>query len=395
MIFFVVLLNLSLLLWLGWGAVYQLFFALSGLFFSKKNTQNDAYAPGKTAVFIPACQEDGVIIGTVESVLRQDYPTDCFEVIVIADRLKPATLETLKTFPVSVVEVQFENSTKSKALNAAIEWLGNRRPDFETAVVIDADNHMAPGSLWQMNAVLQAGALAVQGQRAPKNLQSAFAMLDAASESANNHILCRGHRALGLSARLAGSGMAFDFNLFCTVMCQIDAVGGFDKELELRLTQLGVRIEYNEDAIVLDEKVSRSDTFSKQRSRWIAAQFKYARRFVPAAAYALVRHGSLDFFNKAMQMTLPPRLLLPGFLLSGMLINYALLGISDLTVLWSLMLACNLLTFAIALPGFVYQPRHFRLWAQIPAAFFATITALFHVRTASKYFLVTPKSDLF
>jgi cellulose synthase/poly-beta-1,6-N-acetylglucosamine synthase-like glycosyltransferase len=382
-------LEIALLIWLGWGAVYQLFFAVAGLFYK-------AAAPGglqgkvrKTVVFIPAYREDNVILSTARAALQQNYPADQFDVVVIADGLKPATIAALNALPIKVVEVRFEKSTKSRALNAAIQQLGAQA--YETAVVLDADNHMAPGFLEQVNITLAAGNLAVQGIRAPKHMQTAFAMLDAASESANNHILCRGHRVLGFSARLAGSGMAFDFNLFCQVMQKIDAVGGFDKEMELRLTQQGVRIAYNEQAIVLDEKVSKSANFSKQRSRWIAAQFKYAKRFLPAATVELFRHFNFDFFNKAAQMTLPPRLLLPGILLFGTLFN-TLAG-TDMTPYWATLLLFNLAGFAIALPAFVYQARNFRMWIQIPMAFIATLTALLHLKTAYRYFLVTPKND--
>jgi cellulose synthase/poly-beta-1,6-N-acetylglucosamine synthase-like glycosyltransferase len=391
MTLFFTIINISLLVWLGWGALYQFFFAFAGMFYKVSPEVKPAGRFRKTAVFIPAYREDGVILGTVQSALSQDFPTTAFEVIVLADQLKPATLEALRTLPVQVIEVQFEKSTKSKALNAGLRTC--QGGPFETAVVLDADNHMTPGFLRQINASLNAGAQAVQGVRAPKNMQTGFAMLDAASESANNHMLCRGHRVVGLSARLAGSGMAFDFDLFSSLMPQIDAIGGFDKELELRLTQMAIRIEYNENAVVFDEKVSRSASFSKQRSRWIAAQFKYAGRFVPKALVAMIRHGNADFLNKAMQMTLPPRLLLPGALLSGVVLNS--LTDQPIALLWGMLLVSNLLGFAIALPGFVFKAKNFRLWAEVPAAFLATLMALMNLRTAARQFLVTPKNDLF
>jgi hypothetical protein len=47
----------------------------------------------------------------------------------------------------------------------------------------------------------------VQGHRAAKTHKD-FAMLDAISEEINNNIYSKGHRAIGMSSRLAGSGMA-------------------------------------------------------------------------------------------------------------------------------------------------------------------------------------------
>ena len=77
-----------------------------------------------------------------------------------------------------------------------------------------------------------------------KNLDTPLARLDALSEAVNNHVFRRGHAALGLSAALIGSGMAFDYALFAELMAQAEAVGGFDKELELTLTRRGIRIAY-------------------------------------------------------------------------------------------------------------------------------------------------------
>jgi hypothetical protein len=41
-------------------------------------------------------------------------------------------------------------------------------------------------------------------------------------------------------------------------MKNIDAVGGFDKELELKLLKQGYKFEYRDDAICYDEKWSQA-----------------------------------------------------------------------------------------------------------------------------------------
>jgi hypothetical protein len=43
--------------------------------------------------------------------------------------------------------------------------------------------------------------------------------------------------------------MAFLYQLFKNTMKNIDAVGGFDKELELKLLKQGYKFEYRDDAI--------------------------------------------------------------------------------------------------------------------------------------------------
>ena len=77
-----------------------------------------------------------------------------------------------------------------------------------------------------------------------------MALLDAISEEINNHIFRKGHRSLCLSSAIIGSGMAFDYQLFKEYMTTLQAVGGFDKELELKLLHNGYKIDYLPDAMV-------------------------------------------------------------------------------------------------------------------------------------------------
>lgn len=378
------LFTILLLAYLGWAALYQLFYAFAGHFFKKEKGVADGQFR-RFAVLIPAYREDAVIVDTVKAVLRQNYPADLFEVVPIADQLWSTTVSKIKRLGVQPLEVSFEKSTKSKSINAALAQLGN---DFDAVVVLDADNHPVPHFLLRMNEALGKGFLALQGNRVAKNTNSPIALLDGVSEAVNNHLLCRGHRALGLSARLAGSGMAFDFQLFKNVMATVDALGGFDKELELKLTQMRVTIGYVPDAIVLDEKVGNAKSFSRQRGRWLAAQYRYGRRFAGAAVSALLKNGNLDFFNKTMQMALPPRLVLPGALAFGTVVA-ALFG-QGVALVWLALLLGNLMSFALAIPRSYWSLEFAKALLKLPKAFAATLKALTLMPLAGKQFLHTP-----
>ena len=95
-----------LLAYLAWGVLYQLCYALAGL-----GWQAPVWPPAarqrKILVLIPAYREDTVIINTARVATQQNYPAAAFEVIVIADSLKPETLAALREIPVRVEEVHF------------------------------------------------------------------------------------------------------------------------------------------------------------------------------------------------------------------------------------------------------------------------------------------------
>jgi len=379
-----------LLGWLAFGAIYQFIGAFAGLFYKNETVGANLLDPSlpMIRVFIPAYREDAIILNTVRQVMVSNYSNKQFEVLVIADGLRADTVKSLHNAGAKVLEVQFEKSTKSKALNSALNIPLERH--YDIAVVLDADNAPSPDFFMRVAMRFNKGTKALQGRRVHKPSDATLALLDAASEDANNHILCRGARALGFSARLAGSGMAFEYDLFATAMADIDAIGGFDKALEGTLIRQGICIEYDELAIVFDEKVSNASAFSRQRGRWIAAQFHYCSQFLPQATKALFLHGNLDFFVKALQMALPPRLLAPGILAIGAVVS-GMAG-SSLAFWWLFFFLLNMLVFALALPFWIFQKQYWKVWMNIPRVFFAALWALFQIPKARRVFMVTPKT---
>lgn len=383
----VTILALIVILYLGWGVIYQLSYAILGLFYRKKNWLKSS-KEARMAIFIPAYREDAVIVDTARKAAADAYQNK--EVIIIADSLEPTTLAALRQLPIRMEVVSFPKSTKSKALNVTLQRLVDE--SFDIAVILDADNEMSPAFLPRVNAAFGQGIRILQGRRAAKNNDTTMAVLDGLSEDINNHILCKGHSVAGLSARLAGSGMAFDYALFADIMPSVDAIGGFDKELELRFTKCGEHVQYDHHAEILDEKVRKGDHFSRQRSRWIAAQFHYARHFFPTALGRLFTRGQLDHFNKACQMLLPPRLITPGVLAIGAGV-LAILGFSTLSLLWAGILALNLLTFMLGMPGYAWQSPYRDALLRVPMAFVQALRSLLGLRKANKQFIHTPHGE--
>ena len=122
------------------SCLYVLAYAVAGHFYKKqKHLPNQKL--NKLAVFIPAYKEDAVIVEVAQKALFQQYPPSFFDVIIIADSLQDQTLNNLKKLPIKLVEVSFENSTKAKALNAAMNSLTKT---YNYAIILDADNIMEP-----------------------------------------------------------------------------------------------------------------------------------------------------------------------------------------------------------------------------------------------------------
>lgn len=383
------ILQLVLLIVSGAAVAYLLVFAVGGLFYRDRNDPHQPYA-AKIAVMIPGYKEDAVIVDVARSALEQQYPKNAYDVIVIADSFKPETLAALRELPIKVIEVQFEKRTKSKALNKAMEQLAD---DYAIAVILDADNIMGGNFLSKVNNAFSAGVVAVQGHRTAKNLNTSWAIMDAISEEINNHIFRKGHRALGLSSAIIGSGMAFSYPLFKTLMKDAVAVGGFDKELELMLLKKGIRIEYIHTALVYDEKVQQAEVFNNQRRRWLSAQIHYLKKGLPDAFRDLVTKGNVDYFEKVVQFVQPPRILLLGVvgLLTVLFVLLNLiLDVPELyTQAWVVILIATVCSFVCSVPGRFWNSRLLGALASVPKGMLQMARSLLQTKGANRTFIHT------
>ena len=336
------------------------------------------------AVLIPAYGEDGVIEECVRACLVQQYPASCYDTVVISDHMQPQTNARLSTLPIRLIEVHFRQSTKVKALNAAMQTL---ETNYDIALVLDADNLIPPTYLDQLNRAFANPAVeVVQTHRVAKNLNNNMALLDAVSEEINNSIFRLGHVNLGMSAALIGSGMAFRYPLFRSVIAKLKAVGGFDRELELRLLYAGKRFYYMQDTYVYDEKIQSRADFSRQRLRWISAQLHYAGMFSKYLPRAVWR-GRWDFCDKLFQQYSVPRLLLLGFTFLCAIVFSFVYSACD--VKWWGLFATLVAALLLAVPACYYNCRLFSALLSVPHVFWVMFLNVFRLRGANKRFIHT------
>jgi cellulose synthase/poly-beta-1,6-N-acetylglucosamine synthase-like glycosyltransferase len=383
--------------YIGITALYLIIFGLAAHFPRKENYVGDD-SKKRFAVLIPGYKEDNVIIDVAKQALKQTYPSELFDVVIIADSFKQETLEQLKQLPIILVEVSFEVSTKSKALNQAMATIGD---DYDIALVLDADNVMEFEFLEKIKMAFDSGPNIVQAHRIAKNLNNSMAILDAVSEEINNTIFRSAHRNLGLSASLIGSGMAFDYQLFKSTMKEIDAIGGFDKQLELWFLERRYTIEYMNECYVEDEKVQKAEVFANQRRRWLSAQFIYFGQNIGKAIVKLITKGNVDFFDKVFQFGQLPRVIVLG--LSIMIsFLYALIYLLPESIQfyfyfnllhWLALLCVVSLALLLAVPKSFYNAKTLKALLSLPQGFLLMLLSLTRLKGANKRYLHTEHGD--
>jgi cellulose synthase/poly-beta-1,6-N-acetylglucosamine synthase-like glycosyltransferase len=372
-------------------SLYSFVLSCAGLLYKRQDAP-EAKLLRRIAVLIPAYKEDQVIPGVAAQATEQNYPSDFFDVVVIADSLKASTLQKLRALPITVVEVSFEKSTKVKALNEAMRVIGD---DYDCALVLDADNIMERDFLRKMNNLFDLGYRAIQGKREPKNENNSMALLDGLSETINNFIYRQGNVAMGFSASLNGSGMIFDYAQYKEIMNSMDSIGGFDRELELRLLERGIKVYFAKDVIVFDEKVANHEVFERQRKRWISSHFFYLKKYF-GEGWKKLFQGDLVFFNSAVLRNIQlPRLLNLGLLTFVTLLSFALVRYVHFgPIVWITLLLLNVLAMAFAIPRRFYNIKLLKSVWLIPRLFFKMFLLLFKLKGANNTFIHTPHGQM-
>ena len=381
----------ALLTYFGSAVLYTLLPSIAGLLATKRPPKSTTQKYNKIAVLVPSYKEDNVIVPVVKKHLTQQYPQEAFDVIVIADSLQQETVEQLQALPIKVVIAEFEQSTKTKSLVLALESFKNS--NYDLALICDADNIMEEAFLSKINEAYNAGYHAIQGRRVAKNLNTPFAILDATSEIINNHIYRKGFNALGLSSSLIGSGMAFHYQDLLECLAQIDAVGGFDRVLQLYMIEKGHHILYLESALIFDEKVENSQAFTNQRKRWMSSQFVYLRRYFNRGMKALFR-GNLDYFNASVLYNI----FLPRIINLGLLSGFTGLSLIFRRVaqprVWIGLLSLNVLSLVIAIPRKFFTGKLGNALLSLPQVFLIMFRLLFKLKGADQKFIHTKHTQV-
>jgi cellulose synthase/poly-beta-1,6-N-acetylglucosamine synthase-like glycosyltransferase len=388
----IVVLEIIIFAYLAFCVLYNLIFAVAGKLRVKKGVNyHTTTVFSRIAILIPAYKEDDIIISAVRSYEQLAYPKGLYDVVVIADSLQPATIRELRDARVIVIPVSFEKSTKAKSLNAAFAQLDDT---YDIAVIADADNILEADFLLKVNhAYVTEGKHAIQAQRVAKNLDSPFAILDAANEIIANHINRKGANALGLSASLIGSGIAFHYPLIKQALKETAAIGGFDKVLQQLLVDKGYTIYYLEDALIFDEKIENAAAFENQRKRWLSSQFVYLKQYFNSGLQALLK-GRVDYFYMAVgQNMLLPRMLLLASLALMTVIYLVLGGVLWIPVsMWLLLCCCYAVSLLLPLPGKFYSKYFFTVLLHLPRVIGIMLSLVFKLKGANKTFIHTKHS---
>lgn len=247
---------------------------------------------------IPAHNEESVIKNLVESLNKQNYPKELFDIYVIADNCTDATAQIAKTAGAIVYErFDEENKTKGHALN----WFLNQKIEedapYDAFCVFDADNIVDENFIKNMNKKLCQGEDVVQGYRDIKNPTDSWVSAGyAIFYWTMNRFYHLARYNLGLSPLINGTGFMVKFDVVKPHGWDTKTLTE-DIEFSLKRIIAGKKLGWATDAIVYDEQPVDFKQSWSQRSRWTVGHIQCIQNYTKDLAVATKEKKTLMNFD--------------------------------------------------------------------------------------------------
>ena len=247
---------------------------------------------------IPAHNEEAVVANLIESLKKQTYNKDLYDIYVIADNCTDNTAKVAKQAGAIVYE-RFDETKKTKgyALNWFLQQKIKENAPYDALFIFDADNIVDKDFIKNMNKKLCQGEDVVQGYRDIKNpsdnwISSGYALFYWTMH--RFYHLARYN--LGLSPLLNGTGFMVRFDVikpqgWDTVTLTEDI------EFSLKRIIAGKKLGWATDAICYDEQPTGFKQSWSQRSRWTVGHMQCIKEYTKSLAQAAKKNKTMMNFD--------------------------------------------------------------------------------------------------
>ena len=247
---------------------------------------------------IPAHNEEAVVANLIESLKKQTYNKDLYDIYVIADNCTDNTAKVAKQAGAIVYE-RFDETKKTKgyALNWFLQQKIKEDAPYDAFFIFDADNIVDKNFIKNMNKKLCQGEDVVQGYRDIKNpsdnwITSGYALFYWTMH--RFYHLARYN--LGLSPLLNGTGFMVRFDV---VKPQGWDTVTLTEDIEFSLKRIiaGKKLGWATDAIVYDEQPTGFKQSWSQRSRWTVGHMQCIKEYTKSLAQAAKENKTMMNFD--------------------------------------------------------------------------------------------------
>ena len=265
--------------------IYKTAYYIIGLFFTRKF--KPAKKKHKYAILIAARNEKNVIGNLLDSINKQDYPSDLITTFVVADNCTDNTAEIARKHGAVCYErFDTEHRTKGFALEFLLDKIEEDygRMSFEGYFIFDADNLLNTDYISRMNDAFDEGCKIITSYRNTKNfdenwISSTYALHWIRSIRANH----RARSVLRLATNIQGTGFLFTNEIVKNGWHYTSLTE--DRALTADAVAQGYQITYNDAAMFYDEQPTSLKVALRQRTRWSKG---HLQAFVESGPYLFI-----------------------------------------------------------------------------------------------------------
>ena len=325
---------------------YGLYFCLTGLYiFKKEKFVIKSHKPkNRIAILIASRNEESVIGKLVDSLLKQKYPKELYDVYVTPNNCTDDTRGKALGAGAKIIDCKIKVSSKGEVLKYTFDYLKDE--DYDAYIIFDADNIVHPNFLKRMNDALCDGYEVAQGFRDSKNpgdnwITGGYSLF----YWGQNTFFSKARMNMGGSASINGTGFMIkksvldEYGFHPTTMTE-------DIEFTAQCALNGKRIVFVDDAITYDEQPFDFKVSWKQRKRWSIGTYQCLVTYSWKLFKDAVKKKSLPCFDMSLFFLAPVTQVI-GVIMTIMLVLYHIIGIK-LSDIFSFMFAYRYLFFALS-----------------------------------------------
>lgn len=265
------------------------------------------------AIVIPAHNEESVIGSMVNSLKKQKYPEEYFDIYVICDNCTDNTRQRAESAGAyALIRDNLNETGKGYALEWAFLRIFAMEKQYDAICVFDADNVVSSSFLSEMNSMLSRGHQVIQGYIDSKNPYDTWISLSySIAFWLSNRIFQQTRYNLGLSCGLCGTGFCIKTDIIREIGWGATCLTE-DLEFTMKLVLNNRKVAFCKNAVVYDEKPLTFMQSWRQRKRWMQGHTDCAVRYLPVLFKKIFKRADITAFDCAIYLFQPIRFICFG-----------------------------------------------------------------------------------
>ena len=274
--------------------LYGLYYIITGIFaFLKYKKASDVVnKKNRFSIIIAARNEENVIGNLIDSLQRQNYDNNYYEINVIVNNSTDNTYEVCKKHGANTIKCEVPVKSKGEVLRYIFKKFKKKK--FDAYLIFDADNVVHPDFLKYMNISLNNGYKVAQGFRDSKNYQDNWISGSyTLFYYIQNFFFNLARKKLNSSASINGTGFMvqkdfienIDFNpVTLTEDVELTTVCAIHNE----------KIDFVKEAITYDEQPTSFKVSLIQRLRWSKGNLQCWKKYHRSLIKSFIKNRNLS-----------------------------------------------------------------------------------------------------